>query len=367
MKMLANLKCAVVAAASMLAFSLCGANHADAVVQYEQYVTPAVILGTGSANGGFTTDRRNGVEIGLRSKLRFNSDNLPENTFNSNSNGTYHFAAGAAPTGFPFAPKPNNTPVWNFEWSINTNFDESSALNLNDLTYEMGLDFDPGPRTDFLIFDPITPMLPPPITPPDHAVGDNYTGNGEGQQATDNLSYKTLLTSYNVAQNSWNYEFFDNTPYTHFDPATPGNYAIYLLARTQDGRVVARADIQILVGNAEPVVPADHFQCYDVKKSSKLKNFPEVGLSDQFGIREDVMIGNHVEFYCTPADTNGRGVINPDNTMSCYDVKETRLSQEVVVQNRFGEHTIILKKPELLCVPSLQLSAQPLENDHGHD
>jgi len=166
MKMLANLKYAVVVAASMLAFSLCGANSADAVVQYEQHVTPEVILGIDNDNGSFTTDRRNGVEIGLRAKLRFNADNLPENTFNSNSNGTYSFAIGAAPSGFPFAPAPNNTPMWNFEWSVNTNFDESSALNLNDLTYEMGLDFDPGPRTNFLVFDPITPILPTPITPP---------------------------------------------------------------------------------------------------------------------------------------------------------------------------------------------------------
>jgi hypothetical protein len=367
MKMLANLKFAVVAAASMLAFSLFGANNADAVVQYEQYLTPEVIMGTGIDNGSFTTDRRNGIEIGLRSKLRFNSDNLPENTFNSNSNGTYSYAAGTAPSGFPFDPAPNNTPVWNFEWSINTNFDESSALNLNDLTYEIGLDFDPGPGTNFLIFDPITPILPAPITPPDHAIGDNYTGNGEGSQATDNPSYVALLTGNNVAQNSWNYEFFDNTPFDNFDPATPGNYVIYLLARKPDGQVAARADIQILVGNAEPVVPADHFQCYDVKRSSRLKSFPEVSLSDQFGVREAVMIGNSIELYCTPADKNGGGVINPDNTMSCYKVKEARRSQEVVIQNQFGEQTIILKKPELLCVPSMQLSTQPLKNNHGHD
>jgi hypothetical protein len=365
MKMLANMKCAVVAAASMLAFSLCGANSADAVVQYEQYVTPEVILGDGNANGSFTTDRRNGVEIGLRSRLRFNADNLAENTFNSNSNGTYNFSAGAAPSGFPFDPAPNNTPVWNFEWTVNTNYDESSALNLKDLTYEMGLDFDPGPRTNFLIFDPITPILPTPITPPDHIIGDNYTGNGEGTQATDNPTYLALLTGNNVAQNSWNYEFFDNTPFNNFDPSTPGNYAIYLLARKPDGQVLARADIQILVGKAEPVVAADHFQCYDVSSSSKLKSFPEVSLSDQFGIRDEVMIGNSVEFYCTPADNNGGGVINPDNTMSCYDVKETRLSQEITLQNQFGEHTIILNRPEMLCVPSTQSSAVDLDEHNG--
>jgi len=94
--------------------------------------------------------------------------------YDGNSNGTYHFAIGSAPSGFPFDPVPNNTPVWNFEWSVNTNFDESSALALNDLTYEMGLDFDPGPGTNFLVFDPIIPNLPPPLTPPDNSIGDNF-------------------------------------------------------------------------------------------------------------------------------------------------------------------------------------------------
>ncbi|GJL77970.1 MAG: hypothetical protein NPINA01_09590 [Nitrospinaceae bacterium] len=368
MKMLANLKFAVFTVASMFTFSLFETGQALAVVQYEQYITPGVILGLDSTNGGFTTDRRNGVEIGLRTKLRFNSDNLAENTFNSNSNGTYNFTTGRAPSGFPFDPAPNNTPVWNFEWSINTNYDESSGLSLNDLTYEMGLDFDPGPRTKFLVFDPITLDLHPPLTPPDHAFGDNYTPNGEAARAEDNPAYTNLLTSKNVAQNSWNYEFFDGPPFDGFDPAVNGNYSIYFLARNAEEQVVARADIQVLVGDAEPVVPADSFQCYDVTVSSNLDSYPEAGLSDQFGLREKVHLGNKIESYCTPTDKDGGGVINPDNTLSCYSVKETRLRQEVTVNNQFGEHTILLTKPELLCIPSMQSRSINLEGgDDGDD
>ena len=74
----------------------------------------------GTLNGGFTVDRRNDIELGLRGKLRFNDINLPQNTFNSNGDGTYTFAAGLPPTGFGFASGSTSTALWNFEWSINS-------------------------------------------------------------------------------------------------------------------------------------------------------------------------------------------------------------------------------------------------------
>ena len=77
-----NLKTIAGAAAFVAATSLAGAAFAD--IEFDQDVTPDVIFGTGNDNGAFTTDRRNGVEIGLRGKLRFNGVGQPENTFNSN-------------------------------------------------------------------------------------------------------------------------------------------------------------------------------------------------------------------------------------------------------------------------------------------
>lgn len=67
-------------------------------LSFNQNVTPDVIYGSGNANGSWTVDRSNGVELGLRGKLRHNAAGAPENTFNSNGNGTYSFAAGVAPT-----------------------------------------------------------------------------------------------------------------------------------------------------------------------------------------------------------------------------------------------------------------------------
>lgn len=64
-----------------------------ATVSFNHDVTPDFFVGDGIANGDFTVDRASGVEIGLRGKLRFNASCLPEDTFNSNGDGTYSFAA----------------------------------------------------------------------------------------------------------------------------------------------------------------------------------------------------------------------------------------------------------------------------------
>jgi hypothetical protein len=107
---------------------------AGAALLFDQNVTPDVIFGSGNANGGFTVDRRNGIELGLRGKLRFNASNLPENTFNSNGDGTYTFDAGLPPTGFGFvAPGSTSTALWNFEWSINSDVTGQLGRNLDDL------------------------------------------------------------------------------------------------------------------------------------------------------------------------------------------------------------------------------------------
>ena len=341
--------------------SISGANSVSAVVQYEQDVTPDVIFGSGNANDSFTTDRRNGIEIGLRGKLRFNGAGLPENTFNSNSNGTYSFQAIVGPT------KTTPTPEWSFEWSVNTDFNGTSGgLVLENLTYELGLDADPGPGTNFLVFDPITPNTPP-INAPfwDHSIGTNATTNGNGVEAVDAPGYAALIAANNVAQNSWRYDFFPLGPLAGFNPETPRTYAIYLLARN-GADVVARADIQILVGGAEPVEPgADHLQCYDIDWSTKLDR-RTVNLEDQFAVRENVRVSRRAEKYCTPVNKNGEGITNPDSHLTCYRVKGFKPKRKVKVENQFGEQSFKIDESELLCVPSTQLEVTEVNKGHHH-
>ncbi|QDU72882.1 PEP-CTERM sorting domain-containing protein [Mucisphaera calidilacus] len=188
-------------------------------------VTPEVIFGSGNANGDFTvaTGVGGSLELGLRGKLRFDSNNQPQNIFNYDGVDTYSFAPGTPPTGFGFAPNSPTTPIWNFEWSVNTDAN-GSGVNLDGgYTYELSLDVDPGAGTNFLTFDPIN------VASADHALGTNATGNGGG--ISDTANYATLLSSNNVAQNSWNYEFFNHLPpLDGFNPNTPGLYTISLTA-----------------------------------------------------------------------------------------------------------------------------------------
>lgn len=241
-----QLAAGIVAGAAFL-----GAASAAQALSFDQNVTPDVIFGSGNANGGFTVDQNNGVEIGIRAKLRFDNNNQPQNVFNSNGDGTYTFGAGQPDGGgFGFASGSSGTAVWNFEWSINTNFDGSSGLNLSDLFYALSLDGDPSAGVDFLTFDLINgqPFF-------DHAIGNNGTGNGGGTKG-DAANYDGLIENNNVAQNSWNYEFFNDpgTALENFNSNVPGDYRIRLQAFDRNGQELARSEITVI--NAIPVPAA---------------------------------------------------------------------------------------------------------------
>jgi len=241
-------------------------TSAPAAIQYDQNVTGNTIYGSGNTNGFFTTDRANGVELGLRGKLRHNGTGAPENTFNSNGNGTYTFAAGVAPTQlFP-------TAVWSFEWSINSDYLGTTGFDLNDLTYSLGLDSNPSLGTQFSAFDPINSLNPNPAAVGgywDHSIGDNSTGQGLGVEATniaiDNTNaatiaashaartsqYASLIAGNNLAQNSWKAHWY----IPGFNPTIDGTYDIYLAA-FNGSTEIARTSIQIIVGaGGAPVVP----------------------------------------------------------------------------------------------------------------
>ena len=230
------------AALAVLAASL----PANAAVTFDADVTNNAIYGSGNANGGWTIDRNNalGLELGLRAKVRYDvSDDQPKNIFNSNGDGTYSHVAGGGP-----APNQDRAR-WNFEWSINTNYTGMSGLNLNDLTYSLSLDYNPGNGTTFEIFDPIN--LPAGVFA-DHSIGTNATGEGMGVEATNVATYLALIDANNLAQNSWNLAFFDNPP--PFDPTIDGTYDFILSAFDASGQV-GSTRIQVIVGAGATDVP----------------------------------------------------------------------------------------------------------------
>lgn len=221
------------------------AHPARATIAYDQNVTNMVIYGSGNGNGSFTTDRSGGVELGLRTKTRFNASGQPENTFNSNGDGTYSYAAGQpAVGGFGWAPGSASTATWNFDWSINSNYDGSTGLNLDDLSYEIGIDFDPGIGTNFMFFDPITGGII------DNSIGTNATGQGQGVEAANAGQYATLIANNNLAQNSWNMEFFDGGSFA-FDANVDGTYD-FVLSAFSGATQIASVNIQVIVGAGAP-------------------------------------------------------------------------------------------------------------------
>jgi hypothetical protein len=132
-----------------------------AVVEFDQDVTPAVIFGLGNANGAFTTSRQNGVEIGIRGKLRYP---LPLSEYRDNGDGSY----GPFDSG-DFGPI---RASWNFDWTLNSDYKCTNGtpgcVNIDAYTYELSMDADPTLGTNFLVIDPLSLACPM-----DHEFGDN--------------------------------------------------------------------------------------------------------------------------------------------------------------------------------------------------
>lgn len=227
-------KQALVCGAVMMT-ALGGTTASAAPLLFDEDVMPDVIFGSGNSNGGFTVDRDNGIELGLRAKIPLLG------TLHSNGDGSYSYSLAEA------------DPKWNFDWTVNTNYQGMSGNNINDFTYMLGIDFDPGLGTDFYTFDPITQSLP--TDAPDHSIGDNTTLNGQGAEATDGVNYAALIDENNVLQQSWRHAFFPLHPTLDYDEEIDGTYDIYLAAFDLNGGQVARTQIQVIIGNGGTAVP----------------------------------------------------------------------------------------------------------------
>lgn len=206
------------------------------------YVTPDVIFGTGNSNGNFTINRSGGMELGLRAKIPFTG------TINNTGNGTYTYTLAEA------------NPRWNFDWTVNTDFNGMSGNKIGDFSYQLGIDFDPSQGTNFLVFDPITPNAsgnPPPLDMIpfyDHSIGDNSTPNGGGIEAGDAATYANLIANNNVLQQSWRHAFFPFHPTLTYDPTIDGTYDVFLRAYDQNG-FWAGTQIRVIVGQGGAEVP----------------------------------------------------------------------------------------------------------------
>ena len=92
------------------------------------------------------------------------------------------------------------------KWSVNSDHLGATGLNLDDLSYELGINFDPGVGTNFLTFDPVNQ------TNSDNSIGTEATAAGVSV-ASNGSNYASLIGNNSIAQNSWNMEFFDGGPF----------------------------------------------------------------------------------------------------------------------------------------------------------
>lgn len=216
-----------------LLFLLCFATPSIALT-YDGDVTPTVIYGAGNANGGWTIDSQNGVQVGLRTHVREPS---PLNVFNSNGNGTYSYQSGTV----------NGMAYWNYDFSVNLNeTGTGSNINFGDVTVKLGIDTDPGAGQTFTYLNPLTSFS-------DNAYGTDSTANGGGDDsATANADFG-VNQGYYVMQNSENFAWtgLDAT----FGPATWG----FVLSVTDNstGALLAQTNMSVLIdgGAGLPPVP----------------------------------------------------------------------------------------------------------------
>lgn len=238
------------------------------LVAFDQPVDPDVIFGSGNANGFFTTSTENGIELGLRSKLRFDGTCAPQNTFNSNGDGTYSFEKGD--------PCLNGEAEWNFEWTVNSDVGcdilGSPPCNvIGDYDYSLELDDDPSLTVNVAVpsLFGVSQSLPyDPINVPeaDHSFGTDTTGNGGGVSSSSAAEYQTFLSTKTVVQQSWRYGFFDAGSIVElvpgFDFESAGIYTITLSAFEKGTkRVLASTRINVLVGLDPADFPTTQSEC----------------------------------------------------------------------------------------------------------
>ena len=105
----------------------------------------------------------------------------------------------------------------------------------------------------------------------------------------------------------------------------------------------------------------DNYNLYWAKRTPRTPKFERrtVSLVDQW-IDENVEVIRPLRF-ATPAEISPEEYIDKAAKLTCYKIKMVGKfeQRDVKIQNRFGQETLSVKKPSMLCLPSEQLAAPP--------
>ena len=228
----------VLTVAATVALALTGS--ASATIIHNTDVTPTIIYGSGNANGNFSIDQNAGVELGLRAKIPYTGLSLHD------GNGVFSFNSAEILA--------SGVDRWNFDFTVNSDFDGTSGFNLDDLTYLLAVDFDPTTGTSFTSFDPISQSTGF-FAKADHAIGNNSTANGGGATTIWGSTYRNRLASNNVLQQSWALGMSAVGGPAGYDVYAPGTYDINFSAFYQ-GNEIAATSIQVVINDGLPVTNA---------------------------------------------------------------------------------------------------------------
>jgi hypothetical protein len=99
-----------------------------------------------------------------------------------------------------------------------------------------------------------------------------------------------------------------------------------------------------------PELVLDHFRCYDVKPQTTPRT---VKLADQFNTTKTQVV--QVVRLCNPVRKNNTPVKRAQAHLVCYSIKESTFQPlAVTVRNQFGVAGMRVRKPSMLCLPSLK-------------
>ena len=111
----------------------------------------------------------------------------------------------------------------------------------------------------------------------------------------------------------------------------------------------------------EPAAPiVDHFQCYKVKVTTTTAALPATGVTveDQFGTLSTDL--KKLKYVCAPVNKNNEEPGAEANTgyLTCYQQKSLTAFTKVTpvyAANQFGNETMDVIKPFVLCLPAARL------------
>ena len=104
----------------------------------------------------------------------------------------------------------------------------------------------------------------------------------------------------------------------------------------------------------------DHFELYKARRTPGTPKFEKIEVRDEddFMDQDEIVRLTRPVRLGVPTDKNEEGIINDTTHLTCYKVQAPRfVRRDVIVVNQFNNEwsRLTVKRPYMLCVPSLKL------------